>query len=208
MKKYGETKIMLNCDNRFIFVIDDFFPEWLVGVINSRMESEPWYLGHYGDVKDISQQSIFGASYLVNGGQVSLGNAPKTTPYVVTLFQDAVERELPNRIPGWQHRRLFRSRSNGQLPGQDTGAHTDGAPPGLWSLVYHINDSDGPTRFFRTNEQTSTIESQDIEFKKGRCVIFPSYYWHQGLAPTKNWRMTFGFIFEARTPWDNEIWPK
>ena len=199
---------MLNCDDNFLFVIDDFFPDWLVSVIDSRMQSEPWYLGHYGDVGNISHTSIFGASYVTNGGQTSFSNAPKEIPYVVTLIQDAIQRELPRRIPGWNFRRLFRARSNGQMPGQETGSHSDGAATGLWSVVYHINDSDGPTSFFKTNFETSAIEKKDIEFKKGRMIIFPSYYWHQGGAPTKGWRMTFGFIFEAQTPWDNEIWSK
>jgi hypothetical protein len=198
---------MLNCDERFLFVIDDFLPEWLIGVIDSRMQNEPWWLGHYGDVQDISHTPIFGASYVTNGGQTgSIGNAPKEIPYVVTLLQDAVQQELPNRIPGWNYRRLFRARSNGQMPGQGTGPHTDGAGKGLWSAVYHINDSDGPTRFFRTNLETKTLDTFDVEFKKGRLTVFPSYYYHQGLAPTKNWRMSFGFIFEAKTPWDAEIW--
>ena len=197
---------MLNSNKKHIYVIDDFFPDWLVSVIDSRMQSEPWYLGHYGDATDPNQNPIFGCDYKAMGQLTKPGYSSGTMPYVVKMFEDAIQVELAKKVPGWKYSSTWRIRANGQAIGQETGAHADGTGYGHWSIVYHINDSDGPTAFFKTNLETKQREANEIEFKKGRLILFPSYYWHQAYAPTNNWRMTFGFVVIAKTPWDQEIW--
>jgi hypothetical protein len=199
-------EIMLNSTEQHIYVFDNFFPDWLVGIIDSRMQAEPWWLGHYGDATDPNQSPIFGCDYVAAGNPTKPGYSSGKIPFVAQVVEDAIQRELPNRIPGWQYKSTWRIRANGQLPGQQTGEHADGTGFGHWSVVYHINDSDGPTTFFATNLKTKERAIREVEFKKGRLILFPSYYWHQAYAPTKNWRMTYGFVVIAKTPWDQEIW--
>ena len=58
--------------------------------------------------------------------------------------------------------------------------HVDDLAENMLSLIYYINDSDGPTYFF--NSQGTCIDK--VYPKKNRCVIFPSNMFHASSSPT------------------------
>ena len=50
---------------------------------------------------------------------------------------------------------------------------------------------------FWTKKQNGEV-FHSVDFKKGRCVVFPSSYLHEGVKPDKlSPRVTIGFIFNG-----------
>lgn len=58
--------------------------------------------------------------------------------------------------------------------------HIDDVAENMYSVVYYINDCDGPTYFF--DNELNCI--QQVEPKKNRCVMFPSNLYHASSSPT------------------------
>ena len=60
-----------------------------------------------------------------------------------------------------------------------------------YTMLYYVNDSDGPTRFF-SNEKII----KEVEPKKGRVVIFPGHIKHSSASPIRtSRRMILNFNF-------------
>ena len=63
-------------------------------------------------------------------------------------------------------------------------------------FLYYVNDSDGPTCFFNTNEMQSIsnkVEPQKIEPKKNRLVIFNGNIYHSSTPPKLTKRVVINF---------------
>ena len=59
-------------------------------------------------------------------------------------------------------------------------------------MVYYVQGDTG-TRFWNKDEIF-----HEVDFKKGRAIIFPSSYRHEGLPPKEvSPRVTIGFIFNG-----------
>ena len=70
--------------------------------------------------------------------------------------------------------------------------HIDHTDPKALSMVYYINDSDGPTRFFDNDGNII----QTVQPKKGRLVLFPSNIAHASSCPIQTpRRMVINYVF-------------
>lgn len=73
-------------------------------------------------------------------------------------------------------------------------AHVDILNEDHYTIIYYINDSDGPTRFF-SNEGRILDE---VDPKKGRAVLFKSNQLHAGTCPVKNdIRLVSNIVFQS-----------
>lgn len=78
---------------------------------------------------------------------------------------------------------------------QSHPVHTDRHEPESLSMVYYLNDSDGPTRFF--DEQGSVVK--EIFPKKGSAVLFPSTVRHASSCPIdSSKRIVINYVFFPR----------
>ena len=72
-----------------------------------------------------------------------------------------------------------------------------------WSMLVHLNDSDGPTDFFVSQTMPEVVLS--VPFKPGRLIIFPSVYSHCGCRPTVNPRYTVNYIMGVNTKLNSRV---
>lgn len=72
-----------------------------------------------------------------------------------------------------------------------------------WSMLVHLNDSDGPTDFFISQTTQEVILS--VPFKPGQLIIFPSVYSHCGRNPTANPRYSANYIMSMNTKLNNKV---
>lgn len=72
-----------------------------------------------------------------------------------------------------------------------------------WSMLVHLNDSDGPTDFFISQTMPEVVLS--VPFKPGRLIIFPSVYSHCGCIPTVNSRYTVNYIMSVDTKLNSKV---
>jgi hypothetical protein len=69
--------------------------------------------------------------------------------------------------------------------------HVDDLEENMLSLIYYINDSDGPTYFF--NKQGTCTDK--VYPKKNRCVLFPSNVFHASSSPIlSDRRLVINFV--------------
>lgn len=79
--------------------------------------------------------------------------------------------------------------------------HVDVPGPGLLSMVYYVNDSDGDTFLFNefqnSNKVTEVTLKQRVSPRKGRAVIFDSNRFHASSNPINNTsRFVINFTFK------------
>jgi hypothetical protein len=107
-------------------------------------------------------------------------NAPKSQitslAMCVLFFLESRTGIFPKFIPRVKANLLFPIFDN---PDQYHPPHIDTPDPNAMSLVYYVNDSDGPTRFF--DDAGNII--QEVEPKKGRLAMFPSNIPHASSCP-------------------------
>lgn len=81
--------------------------------------------------------------------------------------------------------------------------HTDSGKPENLTLLYYVNDSDGPTYFYDTmiwndNPEKGNVIAK-IEPKKGTAVLFESTRYHAGTLPTESdSRIVVNLVFSAK----------
>jgi hypothetical protein len=79
--------------------------------------------------------------------------------------------------------------------------HVDMPGPGLLSMVYYVNNSDGDTFLFNEFQNSNKVSSvslkQRVTPKKGRAVIFDSNRFHASSNPINNsTRFVINFTFK------------
>jgi hypothetical protein len=72
-----------------------------------------------------------------------------------------------------------------------------------WSMLVHLNDSDGATDFFIS--QTIPEVTLSVPFKPGQLIIFPSVYSHCGGIPTVNPRYSLNYIMSIDTKLNGKV---
>ena len=120
-------------------------------------------------------------------------NAPKTPltslAMCVLFFLEDKTGIFPNFITRVKANLLFPLFDN---PDQFHPPHIDIDNSNALTLVYYVNDSDGPTRIFGPD---GTI-IQTIEPKKGRAVLFPSDWTHASSCPINSQkRIVINYVF-------------
>lgn len=111
-----------------------------------------------------------------------MDNGRADSPYTSTVMMLVNKIFLDQDIDIINYRRikinqLLRSQNNLSHP-----PHVDDVAENMISVVYYINDSDGPTYFYDNNNQCVN----KVQPKKNRCVIFPSNYLHASSSPVLN----------------------
>jgi hypothetical protein len=189
---------MINVDR--ILVVDDFLPKWLQDSLDNQL-------------KDYSGWKISNilSSFKVNGEQgqetfcTKILYQKNTDPWdnadgVTKLLNDVCTMDgIFKAIPDAEIRDCLRIRLNGTFKNSPVWPHEDAEPnlPGIWTVVYYINDSDGGTSFYHDDGYTL---AKTVPYKKGRAVIFPASYYHKGEAPVDhNVRITAGMMYVIAT---------
>ena len=72
-----------------------------------------------------------------------------------------------------------------------------------WSMLVHLNNSDGATDFFISQTMPEVVLS--VPFKPGQLIIFPSVYSHCGGIPTVNPRYTVNYIMSVDTKLNSKV---
>lgn len=177
------AQIETNTD--YIFAIDNAVPEWLQKSIDNQFYRIPMEFNHYSHP---GARPFFGRTFYNNRtGQ------NEQAPWAVYALLDLIKYQvLPAVDSTAEFLNLLRINLNGYPATYAGSRHVDyDDDVRIWSILYYVNDSDGPTRFYKkVGDPTPAI---DAEAKKGRLLMFPSCYDHQALAGSGDLRMTLNF---------------
>lgn len=170
-----------------IYEFEKFLPDWLVKSGQDQFYRFPFEYNHY--VFDDSKP-FFGKMLYNKSRAVDL-----QSPYIIYSIIDCLKYELVKKMNSkFEFNGLERVIVNGQTPNQTPEIHCDyDMAPNMWTLVYYVNDADGGTNFYSTLDGKEKIHRS--EFKKGKCVIFPSNMYHQAEQTAKDWRISVGICF-------------
>tara|TARA_Y100000389_G_C17446340_1_gene511851 strand:- start:707 stop:1345 length:639 start_codon:yes stop_codon:yes gene_type:complete len=198
-------------DKNNILVFDDLVPDYLMDQMDSSIPHMPLRFGHRGLGHDEGYTTFSeqwtrevqqGATVEHTNFLVDMPWEFKTFWCVVNSFRDTLFKNIHQGL------QLNQVQVNLTTKEHVGGLHTD-APddtaqlemPG-WlpshTLVYFMEGDSGLDfcEYDSVNFEVKTVEH--IEWKKGRCVVFPSSYPHKGLAPINvSPRITVGFIFNG-----------
>jgi len=150
------------------------------------------------NLKDISPIKKKGFSNIVFSEQIQ----SHLSFYLLPFFEQ-VTAEL-----NFKNTELFRIRLGLNIPNNieckiDT-PHTDFNYE-HFTMLYYVNDSDGPTNFYdqfyslqNTEPQLDKLKiTQQVEPKKGRFVIFDGLQYHSSSTPVNDIRIAINFNFKA-----------
>jgi len=192
-----DTTIRPNPD--LIFCFDDLLPEWIQDWGIDQMLNFDW---KYGQASYPGGGKFFGQILKDHRG----AHMTPWPPIIDIIFESFRRNKLKTLMPDANLLEIKKLIVNGQLPNTPANPHSDTQASDMWTMVYHCSDTDGGNAFFDGNipthnkpllntvpEDNSLVKIKDIDFKKGRCVLFPSWYIHQGLAPSNGWRITIAF---------------
>lgn len=185
----------------YIFYWDNMLPEWTRVWAMEQMDAMEW---KYGQASYPGGGKFFGQILKDHNGEYK----KPWSPIIDVIFQAFIRTKLNEVLPNAQYLSTKKIIINGQLPHTPADPHSDTQAANCWTMIYHCSDTDGDNLFFDAdlreefrnkpilahahNDDTLT-EIARISFKQGRCVLFPSWYIHQGLAPTDGWRVTIAF---------------
>ena len=196
---------MIDKDN--ILVFDDLIPDWLMAQIDAVIPHMPLRFGHRGLGYD-EGYNTFSEQWtrdVQHGVTVSHTNFLADMPWELKALWTVIHHKKPNlfkKIEG--DLQLNQVQINLSTEEHYGGLHTD-APddtnqmtmPG-WipshTLVFFLQGDTGME--FWSSRNGELIHT--VDWKKGRCVVFPSSYPHKGLPPIDvSPRVTIGFIFNG-----------
>lgn len=196
---------MIDKDN--ILVFDDLIPDWLMDQIDAVIPHMPLRFGHRGLGYD-EGYNTFSEQWtrdVQHGVTVSHTNFLADMPWELKALWTVIHHKKTNlfkKIEG--DLQLNQVQINLSTEEHYGGLHTD-APddtnqmtmPG-WipshTLVFFLQGDTGME--FWSSRNGELIHT--VDWKKGRCVVFPSSYPHKGLPPINvSPRVTIGFIFNG-----------
>lgn len=200
-----DTSINPNPD--LIFYFDDLLPSWIQQWGAEEMDSFEW---RYGQASYPGGSRFFGQILKDHSG---IHKTP--WPNIVDIIYESFKRnKLTTLLPDAKLGEAKKVIVNGQLPSTPANPHADTQSSNMWTLIYHCSDTDGDNLFFTSEEipelkdkprinnihrTQDILEIKRVPFKQGRCVLFPSWYIHQGLSPTDGWRITIAFHMNIET---------
>lgn len=182
-----------------LVVNDDVIPDWLANTASRQMQHIEWVYkeGSYPGGKKFFTKTFY---------DVALNLHDRECPNIIYDIADMMHEKVGEFLePEAKVDNFLRVMANGQLPDTPADIHQDliHGSQTAWSLIYYANDSDGGTKFYANDFKTVVKE---VEFKKGRIVIFPSCWHHQGVAPSNSWRISLGYIFDIKTYLNAKVW--
>ena len=188
-----------------ILVFDDLIPMFLQEQVEAVIPHFPLRFGHRGLGYDEGYRT-FSEQWtreIQQGVEVSHTNFLADMPWELksmwtvvhhsktTLFKNVKERLTLNQVQ-------INLTTEEHFGGKHTDAPDDSEhmkdPNWIPShtMVYFLQGDTG-MQFWNKNEVFHSVD-----FKKGRCVVFPSSYLHEGLPPKEiSPRVTIGFIFNG-----------
>ena len=179
-----------------VFVFDDCFPPYLVADGEFQIGITQWEYGHYTDINNPANDLFFGRQlfHTLQGGYQA--QFPPVASNLIALLQEVLSKQIDTNAE-WQG--IYRVSLNGQTPGQHAGIHVDTKECNtLWTAIYMSNKGDGDLTFYKSD--TDRTQTNSIEYKQGRIIIFPSGYAHEAQPPTKTkWRTTVAVMFDLKT---------
>lgn len=164
-----------------IKVYDHIFPKWLEAMGEEQFYRFPMEYNHHTHAYN---PPFFGRCLFNRRTGVNID-----PPYFVTALCDYIRTELvPDLDPSSQFLGFERVIVNGQTGGMAPGAHTDfDHDPRYWTGVYFLQGKSGDLELYPDGQ------TERIDFKKHRLVVFNSGIEHQALAPQiGDWRMSIG----------------
>lgn len=196
---------MIDKDN--IIVFDDLVPDWLMDQIEAVIPHMPLRFGHRGLGYD-EGYNTFSEQWtrdIQHGATVNHTKFLVDMPWELKALWTIIHHKKTNLFKNLQEDlQLNQVQINLTTEEHYGGLHTD-APddatqmnmPG-WipshTLVYFLQGDTGME--FWTSRDGESIHN--VDWKKGRCVVFPSSYLHKGLPPKNvSPRATIGFIFNG-----------
>ena len=188
-----------------ILVFDDLFPDFLQSQVEAVVPHLPLRFGHRGLGYDQGYRT-FSEQWtreVQHGIEISHTNFLADMPWELksmwTVVHHAKTKLFKKLTEDLQLNQVQINLSTEEHYG---GIHTD-APDDTeqmkhpnWipshTMVYYVQGDTG-TRFWNKDEIF-----HEVDFKKGRAIIFPSSYRHEGLSPKEvSPRVTIGFIFNG-----------
>lgn len=113
---------------------------------------------------------------------------------IVLKIADTVFSTLKIEILNYRRikvNQLLKSTNNNSHP-----PHVDDLADNMISMVYYVNETDGPTYFF--NKEWQCVEK--VQPKKNRCVVFASNNLHASSSPTlSNRRLVINFVASTKS---------
>jgi hypothetical protein len=188
-----------------IIIIDDVIPKQYQDAIEKFMLGEgsiPWYLQN-----DITYAGDSGSSAGIKRKYPAFAHVFKNEDGYQTQKLDFI---LPLAFAACEQidfkiTEVLRVRSFLQLPTYlpsiKNNPHVDMAFNHLVCL-YYVNDSQGPTSIYKQNYPTVSVEDvgkteftllNEVEPKKGRCVLFNGMYYHSSSSPINDKRCILNF---------------
>tara|TARA_R100000008_G_C3531435_1_gene139506 strand:+ start:312 stop:842 length:531 start_codon:yes stop_codon:yes gene_type:complete len=172
-------------------IITDFISQSYQDIVEEDFLSIkfPWYYTTNIDGKKVENTGF--------SHQFSDDESPYSRYYKLTL---PILTEALNKI-GKRYKDLYRIRAGMFIRNQNgVGAlhspHVDQDYEHL-TLLYYVNDSDGPTNFWRTIDGKKQIIKQ-ITPEKGKAVLFPFKTYHSSSCPVESpIRITLNYNFSC-----------
>lgn len=192
-------------DKKYILIIDNLIPKFLQEQVETVIPHLPLRFGHRGlgyneGYNTFSEQW---SREVQHGVEVSHTNFLADMPWELKAMWTVVHHARASIFKNVNDSLILNQvQINLTTEEHFGGKHTD-APDDSeqmkdpnWipshTMVYFVQGDTG-IQFWNNNE---VIHS--VDFKKGRCVLFPSSYIHEGLKPNKiSPRVTIGFIFNG-----------
>lgn len=189
-------KKLLSVDH-MIQIIDDLIPRPFADKIEVALTDDdtPWNLavtcGGYNEMANVNHSMVKDTHQLYHA--IVSDNMPKS---MISSLVTCILYFLEDKT-GITTKFAARVKANLLLPMFDNAdqyhpPHIDIANAEYLSMVYYVNDSDGPTRFFDNDGNII----QTVEPKKGRAVLFSSNIPHASSCPiTSKHRIVINFVF-------------
>jgi hypothetical protein len=179
-------------NTELIFVFDDLLPAWIQQWGAEQMDAFDW---RYGQASYPGGARFFGQILKDHAGVQK-----QPWPLIIDLIIEAFLRtKLKEIIPDARFLESKKIIANGQLPSTPANPHSDTQSSNMWTMIYHCSDTLGGNNLFFDSDTESLTIIKEVEFKQGRCVLFPSWYIHQGLAPVEGWRITIAYHMQIET---------
>ena len=203
------NKLKQQIDVSKIFVVDDFMPHWLATSLENQVKNYDGWI-----INEVPSEFLTDGKKSVDVGMTRLLYEQNRVDWedangITKLLHDAsclngIVRVMPDALIQGLHR----VRLNCTFSDINQHPHIDSDYPGMWTIVYFLNDSDGGTKFYHDNGYDLATT---VEFKKGRAVIFPANYCHCAETPKEHRvRITAGMMYyvntSANTGWVNQYY--
>jgi len=170
-----------------ITVIDDYFPSWMVEHISRDLEMMPVRYNN-SPYADYTKARFFGSQIVLNDQFIDI-----PPWWWIEYFNHCMYHDVCKEwTVGHCHRVLL----NAQLPSQSGLNHTDADSDHYLSVIYMGHGTSGDT-VFMSSDNTTEYESDRIEWKLGRLIIFNSALVHRGEAPSDGYRVSLGAVYPS-----------